>query len=152
MSNRNITMKTTRVLLTMVLAVVLLLANNTAMAWGKKNKEPKDAPTKAVILDKHPAMNFYRGVLHLDTYGGWFLDQQPLSFNRNSRISDTPGSNGGTELIEGRTARVTAANVGGALIVHRVTMLTQEEMYERGVYNMGNSMEEPMLGSSSTPR
>ncbi len=152
MSNRNNTLKTARVLLAVVLTVVLMLANDPAQAWGKKKKEPENEPTKAVNRDKHPPMDFYRGVLRLDSFGEWSLDQRPLSFNRNSRITDTQGSNGGTELIEGRTARVTAANIGGTLIVHRVTMISQGEMLERGSYSTGNTREEPEAGSSSTPQ
>ncbi len=152
MRNRNNTLKAARILFTAVLAVVLLLANDPAMAWGKKKKESPKEPTKAVNLDKHPTMNFYKGVLHLDVYGEWHLDQRPLSFNRNSRISETSGSNGGTTLVEGRTARVTAANINGILIVHRVTMITPDEMLERGGYSVGKVKGEPELGSSGTPQ
>ncbi len=152
MRNRNITLKTARVLFAAVLAVVLLAANDPAMAWGRKKKEPKDTPTKAVNLDKHPPMDFYRGVLRLNAQGEWFLDDHPLSFNRNSRISDTRGSEGGTALIEGRSARVTAAIINGTLIVHRVTMISPDEILERGGYHVGAVNEEPKPGSSSTPQ
>lgn len=152
MSNRNNNLKTARILFTAVLAVVFLLASDPAMAWGKKKKEAKKEPTKAVNLEKHPTMSFYKGVLRQDTYGGWSLDQRPLSFNDNSRISDTRGSEGGTALIEGRTARVTAANIGGNLIVHRVTMISPDEMLERGNYSVGGTEDELKSGSPSTPQ
>lgn len=152
MRNQNKTIAGARILLSVALVVVLVFASDPAMAWGKKKKEPKKQPTKAVNLDKHPTMSFFKGVLRLDTHGDWSLDDMPMSFSRNSRISDTRGSEGGTVLIEGRTARVTAAKINGTLIVHRVTMISPDEMLERGGYRVGSSSAEPELRDPDTPR
>ncbi len=152
MSKQINNLKVARVLLASALAIILMVGSDPALAWGKKKKESKNEPVKAVNLDKHPTMSFFRGVLHQDIHGEWRLGDKPLSFNTYSRISDTPGSEGGTALIDGSTARVTAANIGGTLLVHRVTMMSQKEMMERGGYSVGGSTEEPKPMSSSEPR
>ncbi len=140
-------------LLTFALMAMLVLVNSPAQAWGFKKKEKKEESTRAINLDKHPPMKMYRGILRADNLGDWYLDKHPLSFNRNSRISDTAGSEGGTVLVEGKTAKVTAANIDGVLIVHRVTMFNSNEMMERGYYNVGSSgADELETGSANTPR
>jgi len=151
-SNRN-TRILARSLMTLALMAMLVLFSDPALAWGKKKKkEKKEEPAKAVNLNQHPSMKIYRGVLRTGARGEWLLDKHPLSFNRNSRISDTPDSEGGTALVEGREAKVTAANIGGTLVVHRVTMLSSREMMERGHYNSGGMGDEPDRASPDLPQ
>lgn len=146
-------LNTARVLFSLALVLVLALSVDPALAWGKKKKkEKKEEPAQAVNLEKHPSMHVYRGVLHQDYRGDWSLDKVPMSFNRNSRISNTPGSEGGTALIDGREAKVTAANIGGTLIVRRVTMMTTDELLERGAYEVGRGEDRPDQMSPSTPQ
>lgn len=153
MSRNRTLIHVARSLMAVTLALVLVLGSDPALAWGrKKAKKPVKKPTHAVNLDKHPSMQVYRGVLHKDIYGAWTLDKHPLTLNRNSRITNTPGSNGGTEMIEGREAKVTAANIGGTLVVYRVTMLTSNEMMERGAYNVSTSEEPPKAMDPGSPK
>ncbi|MCP4293405.1 MAG: hypothetical protein GY780_16385 [bacterium] len=150
-SNNKQTMMTWAITLVLV-ASVLSFGSNPALAWGKKDKDATEEGQRAVNLEKHPPMGVYRGVLKQDVFGAWTLGKRPLSFNKNSRISNTPDSAGGTVLVDGREAKVTAANVGGTLIVRRVTMFSSKELMERGYYNIGDQGDELNSGSSSAPQ
>ncbi len=154
MLNWNTNRNMGRALMGLVLVLFLLLGNDPALAWGrkKKKKDTKKEPPKAVNLEKFPSMDIYRGVLHKDAFGEWSLDQRPLSFNRNSRVSGQDEASGAGSLREGRIAMVTAANIGGTLIVRRVTMLNSHEMLERGAYSVGSSTEELEAGSRGIPQ
>lgn len=145
-AKRGITMRYLTKISFLVALIFMLLSVVTvdeAQAWGKKKKKSEE-PRKAVNLEKHPEYKLYRGVLRSDNLGTWKLDKRPLSFNRNSRITPAEGSEEPGELEEGREALVMAANIGGSLIVRRVTMISVNEMVARGFYGLGSYGEEDM--------
>jgi len=128
----------------MVLALVVaasLVSVDSALAWGKKKKKKQATQEKfqkAVNLHKYPDMVFKRGLLKQDVYGNWNLGDTPLAFGRNSRItSDDPDRKQG-RLVEGREAVVVGHLTGGALVIHRATVLGSDEMMNLGSYSTGS--------------
>lgn len=137
------------------LGIILLVVfgGEQAQAWGGKKKKEREAEApRAVNLDRHPDYHIFRGELRQDHLGNWSLGKYPLSFNRNSKITGDTGGEGPGALEEGRSALVTAANIGGNLIVRRITMVPINEMLERGFYGTGTTEEEPPALDVGTPR
>lgn len=125
---------------------------DSALAWGKKKSEPADPRGKAVNLNLSPEMVITRGLLQMDGVGQWTLDNQVLAFDKNSRIGDNDEDPAAKQLQAGYEAMVIGVPLGGAILVHRITMASADESISGGLLNPKKSTEEPKKMTGVVPQ
>ncbi len=100
----------------------LLLTSTDSQAWGWK-KKPKQAPKKAMNLDKAPSLDFKRGTLNRDHRGQWRIGTMVLHFTEKSSLRDQRSRGNKAKPAEGREIIVMGYQRGGVFVVRRGTLL-----------------------------
>ena len=136
---------------TLLAVLLLVLGAQGVLAWGKKS-ERKRPPRKAVLMDTMPTLAYERGILSKSIYGGWELDNTPLVFDGNSRITEKDVQGFGGSLVEGREALIMGYRRGTGFVVHRLTLMTVDESVARGTFSPVTSDREPEEASPATPQ
>lgn len=117
--------RTIPVILVLVLFLGVTVAPDADAGWLDKFKKDKKEETKVPPrYDLFPTMGFHTGVLGLDAFNAWTLDDLSLAFAPECKISSEIDPNGG--LDEGRKAMVMGSKVGDTIVAWRVEILASE--------------------------
>lgn len=110
----------------LVISVAILIVTMTApsvLAWGRSRDNDPEPMRKAKCLDRAPTLHFNRGTLSRDGFRGWLLNNTPVVFTSESRITDQLNPTREASPVEGRIAVVTGPRVGTTIIVRQAVLL-----------------------------
>lgn len=93
-----------------------------------------------------------RGTLKQGSVGQWLLDDVPLVFTEDSRVSRVGSGTGYVALDEGSQALVLGSRRNGQLVVTRVLMLAENDQTSRAAGNGANEGDAIQMAPADAPR
>ncbi len=136
-----------------LMAVVLMgLLSQPAEAFWKKKKNDETEPSRAANMNLYPEMTFFRGTVHRGSWGAWELDNRPLSFLPEARVTTGEFSGGTSLLRDGGQGLVQGFLSEGTLVVYQVTLFDLDQTLQGNRYIRQRVLDLPVKMPQGAPR
>ncbi len=118
--------KSTRPLLLVFLAAVVLLAGTASAGWFEKPAPKSGGLLKNHRFNRHPSLTFTRGELHQGMRGEWFVGKRKIQLTKDCLITGVDGTE--VHLTSGLQAIISGTVIGDMVFATEIRLQAPEWM------------------------
>lgn len=139
--------KSTRPLLLVFLAAVVLLAGTASAGWFDKPVPKSGGLLKNHRFNRHPSLTFTRGELHQGMRGEWFVGKRKIQLTKDCLIIGADGNK--VDLAAGLQAIISGTVIGDMVFATEVRLIAPDWMAPPSLNHEGHkeaSDSDPSVG------